>query len=76
MVTEIRALDLEVIESDANFVLFGEFSDQAKTWQALLDRGVLVRDLGLAGWLRVTAGTEAETSAFLEALTDGMREVS
>ena len=76
LVTEIRALDLEVIESDANFVLFGEFSDQAKTWQALLDRGVLVRDLGLAGWLRVTAGTEAETSAFLEALTDGMREVS
>jgi histidinol-phosphate aminotransferase len=76
LVTEIRALDLEVIESDANFVLFGEFADQAKTWQALLDRGVLVRDLGLTGWLRVTAGTEAETSAFLEALTDGMREVS
>ena len=76
LVTEIRALDLEVVESDANFVLFGEFADQHKTWQALLDRGVLVRDLGLTGWLRVTAGTEAETSAFLEALTDGMREVS
>jgi histidinol-phosphate aminotransferase len=76
LVTEIRALNLEVVESDANFVLFGEFTDQAKTWQALLDRGVLVRDVGLQGWLRVTAGTEAETSAFLEALTDGMREVS
>jgi histidinol-phosphate aminotransferase len=76
LVTEIRALGLEVVESDANFVLFGEFSDQHTTWQALLDRGVLVRDLGLTGWLRVTAGTEAETSAFLEALTDGMREVS
>jgi histidinol-phosphate aminotransferase len=76
LVTEIRALGLEVVESDANFVLFGEFSDQQSTWQALLDRGVLVRDLGLKGWLRVTAGTEAETSAFLEALTDGMREVS
>jgi histidinol-phosphate aminotransferase len=76
LVTEIRALGLEVVESDANFVLFGEFADQAKTWQALLDRGVLVRDLGLAGWLRVTAGTETETSAFLEALSDGMREVS
>jgi histidinol-phosphate aminotransferase len=76
LVTEIRALGLEVVDSDANFVLFGEFTDQQKTWQALLDRGVLVRDLGLQGWLRVTAGTEAETSAFLEALTDGMGEVS
>jgi histidinol-phosphate aminotransferase len=76
LVTEIRALGLEVVESDANFVLFGEFTDQQTTWQALLDRGVLVRDLGLKGWLRVTAGTEAETSAFLEALTDGMKGVS
>lgn len=76
LVTEIRALDLEVVESDANFVLFGEFSDQQATWQALLDRGVLVRDVGLPGWLRVTAGTQAETGAFLAALGDGMREVS
>ncbi|MGZ4589555.1 MAG: histidinol-phosphate transaminase [Actinomycetes bacterium] len=75
LVKEIRALDLEVVESDANFVLFGEFGDQRATWQALLDRGVLVRDVGLPGWLRVTAGTEAETGAFLEALADGMREV-
>jgi histidinol-phosphate aminotransferase len=27
------------------------------TWQALLDRGVLVRDVGIAHYLRVTAGT-------------------
>ena len=37
-------------------------------WQALLDRGVLVRDVGLPGWLRVTAGTAEETDAFLTAL--------
>jgi histidinol-phosphate aminotransferase len=72
LVREITALDLEVVESDANFVLFGEFADQRATWQALLDRGVLVRDVGLPGWLRVSAGTEAETGAFLEAL-DGIR---
>ena len=42
------------------------------TWQGLLDRGVLVRDVGLPGWLRVTAGTEDETSAFLDALRQGM----
>jgi histidinol-phosphate aminotransferase len=75
LVKEIGALGLDVVESDANFVLFGEFGDQQATWQALLDRGVLVRDVGLAGWLRVTAGTEAETSAFLEALADGRKEV-
>ncbi|MDQ1667848.1 MAG: histidinol-phosphate aminotransferase [Actinomycetota bacterium] len=75
LVREIRALDLEVVESDANFVLFGEFADQRLTWQALLDRGVLVRDVGLPGWLRVSAGTEDETGAFLKALADGMREV-
>jgi histidinol-phosphate aminotransferase len=74
LVREITALDLEVVESDANFVLFGEFTDQHTTWQALLDRGVLVRDVGLPGWLRVSAGTEAETGAFLKALGDGMRE--
>jgi histidinol-phosphate aminotransferase len=74
LVTEIGALGLEVIESDANFVLFGQLADQRSTWQALLDRGVLVRDVGLRGWLRVTAGTEDETTAFLAALSDSMSE--
>jgi histidinol-phosphate aminotransferase len=69
---EIAELGLEVVPSDANFVLFGEFGDQQATWQGLLDRGVLVRDVGLAGWLRVTAGTEAETTAFLDALREGL----
>ena len=54
--------------SDANFVLFGRFADAPAAWQALLDRGVLVRDVGLPGWLRVTAGTPEETDAFLTAL--------
>jgi histidinol-phosphate aminotransferase len=53
------------VPSDANFVLFGA---REGTWQALLDRGVLVRDVGLPGWLRVTAGTPAENDAFLAAL--------
>jgi len=75
LVTEIRHLGLDVIESDANFVLFGEFGDQTATWQGLLDRGVLVRDVGIKGWLRVTAGTEAETTAFLDALGQGLQEV-
>jgi histidinol-phosphate aminotransferase len=64
---------VRVADSDANFVLFAVPADEASgdqhaTWQKLLDRGVLVRDVGLPGWLRVTAGTPDETSAFLEAL--------
>jgi histidinol-phosphate aminotransferase len=68
IVGSLRALGLTVVDSDANFVLFGRFDDQAAIWRALLDKGVLVRDVGLAGWLRVTAGTETETTAFLEAI--------
>ena len=48
----------------------GAPGDSKVTWQALLDRGVLVRDVGLPGWLRVTAGTPAETDAFLAALEE------
>jgi histidinol-phosphate aminotransferase len=77
MVDGVRALGLTVVPTEANFLLFGQFDDPAATWQALLDRGVLVRDLssgpGLAGWLRVNAGTVEETSAVLEALADVVR---
>jgi histidinol-phosphate aminotransferase len=76
LVREIRGMGLEVVDSDANFVLFGEFGDQHATWQGLLDRGVLVRDVGVPGWLRVTAGTEDETTAFLEALRSGLADAA
>lgn len=69
IVTVARGLGLPVADSDANFVLIGGFCDQAAVWQELLEAGVLVRDVGLPGWLRVTAGTKAETDAFLSALT-------
>ncbi|MFI7597758.1 histidinol-phosphate transaminase [Actinoplanes sp. NPDC049681] len=67
IVATLRARGTEVADSDANFVLFATGGDQKVAWQAFLDRGVLIRDVGLAGWLRVTAGTETETSAFLTA---------
>ncbi|OYD70682.1 histidinol-phosphate transaminase [Rhodococcus sp. OK302] len=56
-----------VIPSDANFILFGEFTDSAKAWQAYLDRGVLIRDIGIPGYLRATVGLEAENDAFIKA---------
>ncbi|GIF05779.1 histidinol-phosphate transaminase [Actinoplanes siamensis] len=67
IVATLRARGVRVADSDANFVLFRAGDDQRAAWQAFLDRGVLIRDVGLTGWLRVTAGTESETSAFLSA---------
>ncbi len=68
IVAALPAMGLTSVPSDANFVLFGGFDDAPAVWQAMLDRGVLVRDVGLPGWLRVTAGTVAETDAFLTVL--------
>lgn len=70
IVAALRDLGCTVAPSDANFVLFGQFADERDVWQRLLDRGVLVRDVGLPGWLRVTAGTPAETDAFLAAIAE------
>jgi histidinol-phosphate aminotransferase len=56
-----------VVPSDANFVLFGRFADAPVAWQRYLEHGVLIRDVGIAGHLRVTVGTPAENDAFLAA---------
>ncbi|XUL87515.1 histidinol-phosphate transaminase [Streptomyces galilaeus] len=76
LVRELRALGCEVVESDANFVQFGRFEDAHTAWQAILDRGVLVRDNGIPGWLRVSAGTPEENDAFLDAVRELMKEQS
>ncbi|WP_314172768.1 histidinol-phosphate transaminase [Streptomyces winkii] len=68
LVRELRAMGLEVTESDANFVQFGRFEDAHAFWQSLLEHGVLVRDNGVPGRLRVTAGTPEENDAFLDAV--------
>ena len=64
----LEALGYAPHESWSNFVLFGGIDDPKAVWQALYDRGVLIRDVGIPGHLRVTTGTEAETTAFLDAL--------
>jgi histidinol-phosphate aminotransferase len=64
----VEALGYTAHESWSNFVLFGGVQDPAATWRALYDRGVLIRDVGIAHHLRVTAGTDEETTAFLDAL--------
>jgi histidinol-phosphate aminotransferase len=72
IVAELPRLGLAPVPSDANFVLFGGLADERATWQALLDQGVLVRDVGLPHHLRVTAGTPEETTAFLDALEQAL----
>jgi histidinol-phosphate aminotransferase len=67
-VTEaLTGMGFRVIPSDANFVLFGEFSDAPATWQRYLDEGILIRDVGIPGYLRATTGLAEENDALLEA---------
>ena len=68
LVDQLTAMGYDVSPSLANFVLFSGVSDPQGVFRGLLDQGVLVRDVGIAHSLRVTAGTEAETTSFLEAL--------
>jgi histidinol-phosphate aminotransferase len=70
IVSWLRAAGLAVADSDANFVLFGRFADRRAVWQALLDRSVLVREVGPPEWLRVSVGTPAEMAAFRTAMAE------
>jgi histidinol-phosphate aminotransferase len=66
----LRGQGLRVADSDANYALFGVFADRHAVWQALLDRGVLVRETGPDGWLRVSVGTPEEMGTFRKALAE------
>lgn len=63
----LSAMGFRVIPSDANFVLFGQFADAPATWQRYLDAGILIRDVGIPGYLRATTGLPAENDALLAA---------
>jgi histidinol-phosphate aminotransferase len=67
---QLTELGLTVIPSASNFLLFSGFNmPSAQLWQAMLDKGVLIRDVGLLGYLRVTIGNEAENTKFISTLT-------
>jgi histidinol-phosphate aminotransferase len=70
----LRERGLTVADSDANFALFGRFADRHAVWQGLLDRGVLIRETGPDGWLRVSIGTPEEMQEFRTALVEVMEE--
>jgi histidinol-phosphate aminotransferase len=69
----LKAEGFEVADSDANFVLFGRFDDRHAIWQGLVDRGVLIRETGPEGWLRVSVGTPAEMGSFYRSLQEVTR---
>ena len=69
VVQALHDMGLTTITSSANFVLFTGFKqDAAQLWAALLEKGVLIRDVGLSGYLRVTIGNEAENQLFISTL--------
>ena len=71
VVQALHDMGLTTITSSANFVLFTGFKQEApQLWAALLEKGVLIRDVGLSGYLRVTIGNEAENTLFISALKE------
>ena len=74
LVAWLRAQGVQAVDSDANFILVGEFVDRRRAWQGLLDRGVLVREVGPPGWLRVTVGTPEDNQALRTALAEVIGE--
>jgi histidinol-phosphate aminotransferase len=71
LISSLHSLGLSTRPSAANFILFTGFSSPApQLWSQLLEKGVLIRDVGLSSYLRVTVGNEAENKAFIKALTE------
>ena len=71
VVQALHDMGLTTIPSSANFVLFTGFKQDApQLWASMLEKGVLIRDVGLSGYLRVTIGNEAENNLFISALKE------
>ena len=62
----LEELGYEVVPSEANFVLYGPFTDASRAWQRYLDAGVLIRDVGIPGRLRATIGLGHENDRLLQ----------
>lgn len=65
VVTALTGDGFRVVDSDANFILFGSFIDATASWQRYLDGGVLIRDMHIEGHLRATIGLPDENDALL-----------
>lgn len=72
----LTAMGYSLVPSASNFVFFGLFDDAASAWQQFLDRGVLIRDVGVEGYLRATIGLPEENDAFLRAAQEIIKDNS
>jgi len=68
IITALSKLGLKPYPSKANFVLCSGFEKPQATFEGLLDKGVLIRNVGIPNTLRITAGTAEETDFLLEAI--------
>lgn len=64
----LTEMGYKVAPSGANFVLVSGFTNPGATFEALHQQGILIRDLHIDGALRMTAGTEEETTTLIEAI--------
>jgi histidinol-phosphate aminotransferase len=69
LVRELAGLGYTPHASHTNFVLFGGVDDPHAVYTRLLEDGIIIRDVGIPNHLRVSAGTESETTAFLAAMS-------
>jgi len=68
---QFKAMGLYFIPSQANFVLVCVKQNSRELFQALLRRGIIIRDMtayGLNEWIRVTVGTMPENQLFIREL--------
>ena len=71
LAASLQAMGLRTLPSAANFILFTGFAvSSTQLWSQLLEKGVLIRDVGLSSYLRVTVGNDAENKAFIKALSE------
>jgi len=68
MIRALPELGYTPLPSAANFVLFGGVDDPHAVFEELLANDIIIREVGIPNHLRVTAGSAAETTLFLDAL--------
>ena len=78
LIEKLRDMDVfEVFDSKANFVLFNAPGSGLRIYKALIEQGIVVKNLGRMGkhdsCLRVTVGSEEMNSKFLLAIRDLLR---
>jgi len=61
----VEKLGLRAYPSQSNFVLVQGFDDPKAVFESLLAKEIIVREVSIPGCLRITAGTEAETTKLL-----------